>query len=55
MQYTLPCVHFLGGGPPPPPLDPIDELIEDILGPDSKTIMGEPQVDDLMDVLRADM
>ncbi|XP_050710101.1 uncharacterized protein LOC126994879 [Eriocheir sinensis] len=44
-----------GGGPPPPPLDPIDELIEDILGPDSKTIMGEPQVDDLMDVLRADI
>ncbi|XP_050704887.1 translation initiation factor IF-2-like [Eriocheir sinensis] len=36
-----------GGGPPPPPLDPIDELVGDILGQDSKVIMGFEEIDDL--------
>ncbi|XP_050714417.1 uncharacterized protein LOC126997395 [Eriocheir sinensis] len=36
-----------GGGPPPPPLDPIDELVGDVLGQDSKVITGFEEIDDL--------
>lgn len=38
---------FPGGGPPPPPLDPIDELVGDVLGQDSKVITGFEEIDDL--------
>ena len=46
-------MHFLpGGGPPAPKLDPLDELVADILGMENFTIDGMAGAQDIvLDIL----